>query len=94
MQKLVSVPEAFESVTGDRPPNATWRRWILTGIKSRQNGVRVRLETFKVGGRVRTTTEAVRKFISDTSAHPADSRSGLNPAAAKANAYLEKELGS
>ncbi len=51
--KYLSVPDAFEQLTGSRPNPTTCWRW------AKDSG----LETWMIGGRRRTTIEAVQQFI-------------------------------
>jgi len=61
-EKLFSVPAAVELATGNRPHPATCFRW-------RQNGISgIRLVTLKVGGKRRTSVEAVHRFVAATTA--------------------------
>jgi len=61
----------------DRPANATVWRWCMRGLQSRQPRTnegdagsaaakKVRLEYCRVGGRVMTTEQAVRRFLEAT----------------------------
>jgi hypothetical protein len=46
---------------------ATVNRWMMTGVKGRTvNGVRptIRLESYRIGGRIYTTREAFARFVS------------------------------
>ncbi len=92
--QLLKVPVAFERVTGVRPPDGTWRRWVLAGLARRSGEGRVRLRTVKLGGGVMTTEEYVVDFIDATTNEPAQriaSESSGN--AESAENYLNCELG-
>lgn len=54
---LLPVPDAFEEATGYRPSHASCWRWTKKGV----NGVR--LETVRVGSRVKTSRSAVMRFV-------------------------------
>lgn len=78
---LMSVPAAFRKVAGYTPPDGTWRRWVL----------RRELVTWKVGGRIFTTTEAVEAFITHRSNA---SKPDLQPRVTEAEIrQLDQELG-
>ncbi len=50
---LLPVPSAIEKATGYRPHPTTCTRWTRKGVRG------VKLETVQVGGRPRTTEQAV-----------------------------------
>ena len=52
--RKISIPGA--------PSNQTRHRWALSGVLA-PNGQRVKLQTWKIGGRLVTTPEAVESFI-------------------------------
>ena len=79
--KFLPVPTAFEAVTGCRPHPSTCWRWYVKG-----SGGHV-LKTWMVGGRRRTTTEAVNDFISKRTA---DTTAGSE--VGEVRRELEKEL--
>ena len=54
---LLPVPSAIEKATGYRPHPTTCTRWTRKGVRG------VKLETVQVGGRPRTTEQAVLDFI-------------------------------
>ena len=78
----LSVPEAFERLTGNRPNPSTCWRW------AKDAG----LETWMIGGRRRTTIEACQQFIEsrtlETKLKPKASE-----AASEAKAELARRLG-
>jgi len=95
--KLLTVPKAIENVTGIRPPDGTWRRWVMTGLANRSSpGSRIRLRVLKYGGRVLTDESWVREFFAATSVsadqapEPAITNDSRIVAAAN---YLNVELG-
>jgi subtilisin-like proprotein convertase family protein len=91
-EQYFTVPEAFELLTSLRPPNGTWRRWVLTGVRS-PNG-RVKLETVKFGGRVMITLDKAREFLTATNSRSDQTIKQVMQmdTAAKAEAYLDGEL--
>lgn len=54
---LLPVPTAIEEAIGYRPHPTTCTRWTRKGVRG------VRLATVMVGGRPRTTVEAVLEFV-------------------------------
>ena len=92
--KLMKVPVAIEMVTGIRPPDGTWRRWVLTGLARPCGTGRVRLRTLKLGGGLRTSEEFVLEFIAATSNASAEIAQGSNSNGREsAEQYLTRELG-
>ncbi|MEQ8211044.1 MAG: DUF1580 domain-containing protein [Lacipirellulaceae bacterium] len=61
-ETLLPLGAAVEKATGDRPHPSTLHRWRLRGVSG------VKLPTVKVGGRRKTSIEAVRRFIEATTA--------------------------
>lgn len=53
------------------PSLATRHRWRLSGVLAK-NGRRVKLECWRVGGKLLTTSEAIDRFIVALSASPDD----------------------
>lgn len=47
---------------GERPSRRTLLRWGEIGISSTLSGLRVHLELVKIGGRIKTSREAVQRF--------------------------------
>jgi Protein of unknown function (DUF1580) len=56
-EKLYSLPEAFEQVTGERPSPATCFRWVMHGVKG------VQLESCVTSRGRRTSVEAAQRFL-------------------------------
>jgi hypothetical protein len=79
--KFLSVPTAVEAVTGTRPHPSTCWRWYIKGSQG------VLLKTWMVGGRRRTTVDAVRDFIEQRTA---GTTSSAEPS--RVRAELEREL--
>lgn len=76
------VPTGFA-----RPHLKTWVRWALKGVGHR----RVKLETWKFGGRRYTCRAAIQKFLVALNAH--DGRSSPSPdGPTKAHIQAEHEL--
>ncbi len=65
-EKLLSLAVAGRP-TGTHP--STVSRWATRGV--RKGGAVVKLETVRVGGRVKTSAEAVARFFTDLSANDA-----------------------
>lgn len=97
-EKLLSLKEASRCIPGrnGKPLHiATLFRWITDGITC-GNG-RVKLESMKFGGSLRTSVEALRRFVDACSRGKADEapvRShSFEERAAVASARLEAMLG-
>jgi len=58
MAKLLSLPDAIEAVTGQRPNPSTCWRWAVQAPPGK------RLKSWMVGSRRLTTVEAVNEWIS------------------------------
>jgi hypothetical protein len=94
-QILKPVAVAIQEVIGFRPPPATWRRWVRSGLKGR-DGTRIKLRTLKVGGRLFSAEEHVREFVWATSNVSADVELARTTDAncyKEAMQFLDKELG-
>ena len=91
---FIGVADAFEKVSGHRPPPGTWRRWVRTGVypHGQEAGPRVRLKIVKLGGRIYTTEEYAAEFVAATSPSCPDSCSKTSRLAADAKAFLSREL--
>ncbi len=59
-EPLLSVPAAFEEVTGRRPSNSSCHRWRLRGVRG------VKISTLLLAGRRVTTAGEVRRWIAAT----------------------------
>lgn len=64
MAKYLTVHKAIEELTGSRPNPSTVWRWTAKGSKG------VKLQTWMIGGRRMTTSEAVNDFIEARSKQP------------------------
>lgn len=95
--RLRTVPLAVKRVTGIRPPDGTWRRWVLTGIASRTTpGTRIKLRVVKFGGRLMTNETWVSEFFAATSSQigqgiPVEAPQDTQPVC-EAERYLDSEL--
>lgn len=61
-EELIAVRDIPKHVPGNRPHIGTCWRWILSGTRG------VKLESVLVGGRRYTSTEALERFFSATTA--------------------------
>lgn len=73
MPKFLPVPKAIEIVTGYRPNPSTCWRWAQFGVKG------VVLRTWMLGGRRKTTIDAVEQFIAERSKPPRPRSAGDDP---------------
>lgn len=86
---LHAVPKAVELATGERKHPATYHRWRIKGIKGE------RLETLLVGGRRKTSVEAVLRFVERVTAAADEFSSPANPTSRQREASIaraEREL--
>lgn len=68
-ERLITIPQAAAAVTELLPgwpccPTTIWR-WVNHGV--RRDGVRVKLESIRIGARHATSREAVIRFLGATS---------------------------
>jgi Tfp pilus assembly protein FimT len=95
-ETILSLGEAARQFPGSRGakrvcPSTVWR-WCSKGTR-RQDGQIVRLEHFRLGGRVMTTREAVARFVTALTDTPHTAPSVRTPAArAAASRRAEEEL--
>lgn len=83
--RAVPVPKVPALFPG-RPSVATVWRWILKGVRG-PNGEKLRLESFKCGGRRFVSCEAIERFIAAGQATP-------NPAVVRAESAHRAEAAS
>ena len=62
ISKALPLTDAVEQVIGERMSYATLFRWTQRGLLT-PAGDRVRLEFLKIGGRRRTSLDAVQRFV-------------------------------
>lgn len=60
-ETALPIREAFAEVLGMVPDRQAMRRWYTKGTRG------TKLEVVLVGGRVHTSAEAVRRFVSESS---------------------------
>ena len=84
---LSKVPEWVEKRAGFRPTRSTVFRWRTRGCRGRK------LSTFRVGGRVCTTEEALLEFFKDDESDnpPMVAAGGCSAMQTATDAYLDAE---
>ena len=67
--KLEIIPALIERLTGVRPPDGTWRRWVLRGVMA-SHDQRVKLFVIRLGGKIYSTEEHALQFLKAINSKP------------------------
>jgi hypothetical protein len=78
-EQLLTVPDAIQAISGDRPCPQACRRWMDRGLLDR-NGQRVYLEFVKTGRKRKTSREAVVRFFAKLTASYQPDKAASRPA--------------
>jgi hypothetical protein len=65
-EKLYTLFELRRRLGSGSPSYQSLRRWSDEGVKNKQNGKRIVLETMQVGSIFKTSLEAYRRFLERT----------------------------
>lgn len=71
--KLEIIPALIERLTGVRPPDGTWRRWVLRGVRA-SHDQRVKLFVIRLGGKIYSTEEYALQFLKAINSTPIGNR--------------------